>query len=273
MEARFRRPAAPLDAFVERFWYFGGYAAPYSRERALPTGTVELVFNLGDARMRVFRDDADFTGQHFRDAVVCGPQSGYFVLDTSTPANVAGVHFRPGGATPFLGVPATDCTDRHVELADIWGSAGAHDLCERVRAARSPEAMFDLVERALLARLRRPLLMHPAVEHGLRALNRAPEIARIAEVQHDSGYSSKRFIGLFAEAVGLTPKLYCRIQRFQAAIGRAARGGPIEWAMVAADGGFYDQPHLNREFRNFAGVTPGAYRPVAPDRPSHIAIE
>ena len=77
---------------------------------------------------------------------------------------------------------------------------------------------------------------------------------------------------MFRDSVGLTPKLFSRIQRFQAVIGQLARGQRVEWAGVAADGGFYDQSHLNREFRAFAGVTPGEYRPVAPDRPSHVAV-
>jgi AraC-like DNA-binding protein len=272
MVARFRCPGPPLAGLVDRLWYFSGYSAPHARERALPTGTIELVINLRDDPMRIFRDETDVTGQQFRDAVVCGPQSGYFVLDTSSPATVVGVHFRPGGASAFLGVPATECTDRHVALEDLWGAWAARTIRDRLLAATNPEALFDILEHALLARLMRPLLLHPAVAHGLRQLTTRPAVARIGDVQAETGYSAKRFIELFAGAVGLTPKLYCRIQRFQSVIARADLRGPIEWAAVAADGGFYDQPHLNREFRAFAGVTPAQYRPLA-DRPSHVAIE
>ncbi|MGH9723374.1 MAG: DUF6597 domain-containing transcriptional factor [Bryobacteraceae bacterium] len=272
MIARIRKPGPPLGAFIDCFWYFDGYVRDHKRERALPTGTVELVVNLREPRIRIFGNEADTTGRQFRGSVVCGAQSGYFVLDTSLPSPVIGVHFRPGGAAPFLGSRAGELTDLHVGLEDIWGVA-ARELRERLLEAPSPDAMFELLERTLLARLRRPLLIHPAVAYALRELTEAPALSRIGAVQDKTGYGAKRFIELFRDSVGLTPKLYCRIQRFQSVIGRLVRGRRVEWTDVALDGGFCDQSHLNREFRAFAGVTPGEYRPVSEDRPSHVAID
>src|SRR5215831_14402466 len=94
MTPSFHRPSPPLNAFVECFWYFPAYVVEHRRERALPTGTMELVVNLGTGSMRIFRDDEDGLGQHFHDSVLCGPHSRYFVLDTSQPSPVVGVHFR-----------------------------------------------------------------------------------------------------------------------------------------------------------------------------------
>ncbi len=250
------RPAAPLDRFVDCLWYFEQLAAPHQRERALPTGTVELVFDL--------REDS---------SVVCGAHAGYFVLDTSRPVTVVGVHFHPGGAAPFLGAPAHEFTDRDWSLEDIWGRAAAQQLRSRLLEAASPPAMFALLEAALLARMHRPLMPQPAVLHALRRFTEAPALARIGAVSEETGYSHRSFIERFRASVGLTPKVYCRIRRFQAVIDRLALGRPVEWAAVALDGGYSDQPHLNREFRAFSGVTPAAYRPVDPGRPNHVAIE
>jgi len=96
---------------------------------------------------------------------------------------------------------------------------------------------------------------------------------RIGELQDESGYGAKRFIDLFSASVGLTPKLFGRIRRFQTMIAYLRQGRPIDLAGVAAECGYYDQPHLNREFRLFAGVTPTEYEPVSSDRPNHIAEE
>jgi AraC-like DNA-binding protein len=271
MIARIYQPGPPLGGFVDCLWYFEGYVADHKRERALPTGTVEIVVSLRDEQMRIFENDADVHGRQFHGSVVCGAHSGYFVLDTSRPAPVIGIHFRPGGAAPFLGIPAGEFTDGHVALEDVWGAA-ARELRERLMAAESPEAMFVLLERALLARLRRPLLAHPAVAYALRQLTAMPALARVGQVQAETGYGAKRFIELFRNSVGLTPKLYSRVQRFQKVIGRLAHGRNVEWALVAIDGGYCDQSHLNREFRAFSGVTPAEYRPIA-DRPSHVAID
>jgi AraC-like DNA-binding protein len=272
MLARLHKPAPPLDAFVDCLWYFEGYRAAHPRERALPTGTVELVVNLTDAPSRLFRNDRDREGLVFRESMICGPQSGYFVLDTAHPSTVIGVHFRAGGAAPVLGAPAQEFTDHHVCLEDVWGSE-AGILRDRLLQAGSPEAMFQLLERALLRRLHSRWLPHPAAAHALKRLASVPTLARIEEVRAETGYGAKRFIEVFRSAVGLTPKVYSRIQRFQSVLARLAERRPVEWAAVALDSGYCDQPHLNREFLAFSGVTPAQYRPVSADRPAHVPIE
>ena len=272
MLGRVYRPGLPLGEFVDCLWYFDAYEANHARERALPTGTVELVINLKAERFRILRDDRDSEGLAFRESVVCGPQSGYFVLDTTKPSTVIGAHFLPGGAAAVLGARADELTDRHVGLEDIWG-AQAGSLRERLLEAGSPEKMFAVLERLLISRMRQSLAAHPAAAYALQHLTGAPEISRIGQVQLRTGYSPKRFIELFRNAVGLTPKVYSRIRRFQLVLDRLAKGDRIEWAEVALDGGYCDQSHLNREFLRFAGVTPGGYRPVSPDRPSHVAME
>ena len=272
MVPSFHRPRAPLNAFVECFWYFPAYAVEHQRERALPTGTVELVVNLGEDRMRIFRNDQDAVGQLFDDSVVCGPHARYFVLDTSKSEPALGIHFRPGGASPFFALPVDELTDRHVALEDLWGP-WAREVRERLMQAPSPECMFLLLEQLLLSRFRQPHVEHPAVTYAVRKLTAFPDVARIRQVQNETGYGAKRFIELFSGSVGLTPKVYSRIQRFQAVIGRIARGDRVEWADVAVDCGYYDQSHLNREFRVFSGVTPALYRPVEKNRPSHIAAD
>jgi AraC-like DNA-binding protein len=262
MIARVFRPGPPLGEYVECFWHYDGFARSHRSERALPTGTVDLVFNMREDRIR-----------SLPGAVVSGAYSEYFTIDTSLPSMTVGVHFRPGGAAPFLGVPAGELRDRHVALEDVWG-AGARALRERLLEARTAEARFELLEVALLARARsRPLLMHPAVAHAIARVSADPSIARVERVREETGYGAKRFIELFRDAVGLTPKVYSRVARFGAVVERLARGERVEWADVAVAGGYYDQPHLNREFRRFAGVTPTAYRPAPGDRVFHLAVE
>ena len=272
MSLRVHRPGPPLDRFVDCFWHNDGERLSHRRERLLPNGSFALLFNLGEDRIRRFAHDADALGQALPGATVCGAQSGYVVRDTSQPKTVLGVHFRPGGAAPLLGLPAGLVTDRHVGLEELWGLR-SRTLRERLIEAATPEARFGLIEQALLARLERPGRQHPAVSYALRQLTATPALTRIANLRAETGYGPKRFIALFRDSVGVTPKLFCRLWRFQGVIEALARGEAVEWAQVAADGGFADQPHLNREFRAFAGITPTQYRPVARDRPNHVAID
>lgn len=86
------------------------------------------------------------------------------------------------------------------------------------------------------------------------------------------GLSQRRFIQVFAAEVGLTPKLYCRVQRFHKARGLVLNVDAPDWAQVALACGYFDQSHLIRDFREFAGLSPGNYLRQPSERvlPSHI---
>ena len=109
---RRQTPCAPLSDFVELLWLFENAASSHASERVLPTGTVELVINLGE------------TAGSF-DAVVAGPHSRFFVLDTSRPSSIIGVHFKPGGAFPFFALPVDELRNRHVPLEALWAGRTA----------------------------------------------------------------------------------------------------------------------------------------------------
>ena len=82
----------------------------------------------------------------------------------------------------------------------------------------------------------------------------------IAAVTDTIGLSAKRFIERFRMEVGITPKVYCRIRRFQRAVTMATRGRQVAWTQVALDAGYFDQAHFIHDFRSFAGLTPTAYQ-------------
>jgi AraC-like DNA-binding protein len=168
-----------------------------------------------------------------------------------------------------LGLAPSELTGLHVTLGDLWGAA-ARRLREYLIDAPTIEILFQRLEMELLTRVSNRGLPHPAAAHALSVLAATPEAALIGRIQKDTGCSPKRFIALFSAAVGLTPKLFGRLARFQTVIREASRGLKVDWVHVALDCGYSDQPHLTREFREFAGVTPSAYRPVSEDRPHHI---
>ena len=266
-----RPPTPPLNEYVACLWYAAGNALSHHRERVLPTGTLDIVFQLGDEPIQVFGHEHDAIGKRLGRAVVAGAQSRYFVLPTSQQSQVAGIHFRPGGAARFLAAPLSEITDQHVDLEDIWGRE-AIELRQRLLEAASPTALSALLEQALLRRIRDPEASYPAAIRSAELFAANPSLARIRQVSDSTGCSPKRFIRMFHDAIGLTPKLYCRVKRFQALLDEIALGGRIEWAKVALDCGYYDQSHMIRDFRAFAGITPQAYRPVEAGRKNHVAI-
>jgi AraC-like DNA-binding protein len=146
-------------------------------------------------------------------------------------------------------------------------------LREQLLEAPTPAAKFAALEDEFRARLRPQRLVHPAISFALRGMRNASTDLRIAQIQRSTGYSPRRFTTLFTDTVGLTPKLYSRINRLRSVVERVARGGEIAWADLASEYGYYDQSHLTRDFREFSGVTPGDYKPIGPGSALHMEIE
>jgi AraC-like DNA-binding protein len=269
MEFRRRAPSAPLAGFVEILWHWEGPRRPHDFERLLPDGSMELIINLGEDEVRVYdrRDVRRF--ERREGSILVGPHSQYFIIDTDQQVRVLGAHFRPGGAFPFLRLPADELHCEQVSLSDVWGGF-AREIRERILTATSVSAHFDLLEAALLTRLARPLERHRAVEYALREFcGGERSVARVIE---DTGLSARRFIEVFKQQVGMPPKRYCRVRRFQKVIRTLPREGVIDWAAVALDNGYFDQAHLIRDFRAIAGLSPGGYAAARCAHLNHVPM-
>lgn len=254
---RSHAPAPPLGDFVEQFWLCSDTPA-HSRARLLPNGTIELVVNLSEDQIRIHDPTRPDRCRRHSGAIVSGAYGGFFASDWAQHSSIVGVHFRPGGAFPFLGVPAGELADTHVDLEALWGRTAA-ELRERLCAAATPSERFSLLEQTLAARLARATGRHGAVPVALDAFEQAGTSVRVRDVARRVGLSQRRFIQVFAAEVGLTPKRYGRVRRFQRALA-LVRGVPApDWSRLAAECGYFDQSHLIHDFRAFAGLTPEEY--------------
>jgi AraC-like DNA-binding protein len=125
-------------------------------------------------------------------------------------------------------------------------------------AAVSPPEKLDALER-VMAEAWTESAGDPAVDFALDAIARRPQAANIAAVADRIGLSSKRLVERFKTAVGVAPKRYCRILRFQHALKCAERGRRVDWTQIAVGCGYFDQAHFIHDFRSFAGITPTGY--------------
>ena len=267
-----RRPIAALAACVDTLWTCERSALPHARELNLPTGCVDIVIPLLDTqRIGRFRDSADLIGAHFHGGVVHGAQDRSSQRATHGASVVVGVHFKPGGAAGFFGRALPELRNATVPLDALWGP-GAHHLREQLQCIASPHARLQHLEAWLLDRLRHASSADAMVLAALASLQREPAAAAIEPIQRLSGCGPTQFIARFERTVGLTPKRYARVLRFNALIERLAQQRPHDWALAALDAGYADQSHLVHEFKRLAGITPGAYRAVSPQQPTHVAV-
>lgn len=263
---RARMSAAPaLEGSIDGYADYRQRTGGFTTRRELPHAGGVLIFNLGapiaitggDGRvLRLGPGEAFVAGAHLRPA-----------LSHSGGAQ-AGVHVHLPLATlrRLLGVPMSELVDRTVALEALLG-AEARDVGARLAECRDREARAAVLDEALAHLLARAAPLDVRQRRGLAALRARPDLD-VAEIAREVGWSCKHFRERIQDAVGVGPRCYRRLLRFQsltAAIAQAgaqagaAPGAAPGWAELALDAGYCDQAHMIREFREFSGLTPGSY--------------
>lgn len=250
-------PASPLDEIVELFWYSAHDAAARlgaCREAILPDGCAHLVINLSEDRIGIYPRIETNGLTTFGGSIFSGPRSfPYAILPGA--AEVIGVAFRPGGVIRLLAAPTEEFADTQVPLEFI---SGGDELRDRLIATRSVPARFLILEKFLLRRTQRSRSLHCAVRYAVKAFEQTLCLS-VADVLQQIGLSERRFSRIFSEQVGLTPKLFQRIRRFQKTVNSLPWHGNIDWAATASGNGYYDQAHFINDFRAFTSVTPSQF--------------
>jgi AraC-like DNA-binding protein len=245
-------PGPALARFVEYFWALHDIPVD-ATGRLVPSGTLDLVVNLHEDVMRI-DDPYSGVGHRYSGAVAAGAYGRYIEMSNHAEASLVGVHFRPGGALPFLGAPPGELADRHVDLETLWGRRPAVELRERLCAAATSTQRFTVLESALRSRLPDHVPGHPALPFALEQLARPG--CTVRDVAASVELSRRRFIQVFTSEVGMTPKRLSRVLRFQRASELARRAEAPDWGQLALACGYFDQSHLINEVGEFAGTTP-----------------
>ncbi len=251
-------------------WYASAPQAPHKRERVLPNGCVQVILNLA----RDFLLDCPENGPALRlsPALIVGARSVYEIVDTSDMSDLVGMIFEPGGFASFASDSVDQFSNRSIDLEAVWGSA-ARTLRERLRENLSPCGKLCFLENFLLERYAGRLTPHRVVEFAVRSFQRAPGVATVREVARSTGWSERRFSQIFREEVGLSPKSWTRIQRFQKAVKHLHRGADLRLADLALECGYYDQSHFANDFRAFSGIDVTSYSALRTRWANHVPTE
>ncbi|WP_328302412.1 helix-turn-helix domain-containing protein [Streptomyces sp. NBC_00435] len=253
---RVTRPWPPqLRPFVHSYaGYWEAASSPY-RVRLVPTGRAVVVISLGEPFAQIRRLGDTGPNSLVTGSLVTGLEDGSRTCDHPGGQEAIRLELTPLGAFRLFAVPMSELTNRVVELRDVLGPA-AGELVERLAATRDWGARFDLLDTELSARLERGPIPAPEVSHAWRLLSRAGGAIPVRRIAAEVGWSQGHLVRRFTEQIGLTPKTSARVLRFHRAVGLLTREGANPTEVTAACG-FYDQAHLNREFRALGGTTPG----------------
>jgi AraC-like DNA-binding protein len=239
----------------------------------LPTGGAQLIVNLAEDETRTYALGRMGRPECVRTSgsILSGLATRAQIIDTGEQEHAVGVSFHPGGTVPFTRVPAHELLNQDAPLDALCGTGAVQRLREELLAAPTPAAALDVLE-AALRRAWHDRSVHPAVAHAVAAFGRPGDVARVAAVTAEVGLSARRFAERFAAEVGVTPKRYCRLLRFQDALRRSHAAASPSWADLAVSCGYYDQAHFIHDFQAFSGLTPTAYHAARTGFANHVTF-
>ncbi len=240
-----------------------GYADYWERtgsftlRRELPHAEGVLIVNLGEPisvtggdtkEIRVRAGEAFVAGGHLRPALSCstGAQAGIHVFLPLTTLR------------RLFGISMDQLVDRVVPLNAVFGRQ-AGELGDALGSARDEDGRADILDDTLASALARAPVFDRRLTRALATLQAMPH-RDIVQIADDVEWSRKHLAACVRDAIGIGPRSFRRLLRFQALTGLvgATQGCP-DWADLAADAGYYDQSHMIREFREFSGMSPGVY--------------
>ncbi|WP_374384639.1 helix-turn-helix domain-containing protein [Dongia sp.] len=237
--------------------------------RHLPNVMVPVIINLGP--LWQVTSPALAGGKEVTiDSFLAGMHDRFATSYSSGNSCCIQVNFTPLGAYRLFGLPMAELTNTIVGFTELLG-AEADRLITRLRENGDWAARFAILEDFLLRRLAAGREGRREIAFVLRQLEKSAGALPIGDLAATIGWSRKKLIHSFQRETGLAPKGIGRIYRLNRmlsllhGIGQQS-GDRVSLAELAHESGYYDQAHFNRDFRSFAGVTPGDYlAEIAPD--------
>jgi AraC-like DNA-binding protein len=251
------RPAPPLRPYVGRYsgYWLDGFGP--GTHQGLPSGTLTMVLTLGPpVDIAVMPDPAQAPGSYH--ALVGGLHAAPVTISYEQYQRGIQVDLTPFGARALLGLPAGELGSTVVSLDALVGRR-AEEWLDRIRSAPTWAARFAALDDVLVAALVDGPQPSREVVRAWDQLVSSNGSIDVATLARDVGWSRRHFTQRFQEELGLSPKVTARVLRFDRArriLGRATRPALAD---LAAACGYYDQAHLNREFRELSGLSPTAW--------------
>lgn len=260
------RPHPHLASVVQCYWTLRGRGPAGGVERVIPDGATELVLHFGESFLRI-----DGVGRRERQsrALFAGQLTEHVLLEPSTTIDIVAVRFQPGGAGAFMGAPMEELADEIQDLA-IVGVPRDASLLARVGEFDDTRGRLAALERELLDRIDPTVGVDPVVAYVAARLTESGGTCSLDALAAECGLGARQLLRRFRAGVGIGPKLFSRIARFQRAVSMLAAPESVSLADLAARCGYYDQAHLNRDFRQLAGIAPGRFLAESHEMSDHL---
>lgn len=218
-----------------------------------PTPQNSLFFYINDQIKVQLDSNGKFIPQP--RSVVVGPQLTRVTLDINRSHKAVRIGFHPGGLHRLMGCSMAEMIDGSYDATDVFGHE-MHDVNQNLQEAGSFDEIKNVVEQFLLLKAND---IKPVLPFDLAMLQLVKQKGNIPieQVASIACLSLRQFERVSKERIGISPKLFARLTRFSMAYRLRENSSHLSWTQIAHECGYFDQMHFIRDFKQFAGVTPG----------------
>ena len=251
------QPTGPYAQWIESVFHYKGFEPDHSIERVVPTGHVFILFELDGFTRHTYDNETLEPNANYKKAWVSGVHDEYLSISAHHDSEMFVIQLKPYGASPFLKIPMNQIANR-VVAGDALLDGSLLQLRDELFASDTSEQKFSVAEQWLSRHFAEEHSPPDEVVASVASIDKNPT-ANLSDTLQGIGVTSKHLIDLFRRFVGITPKVYQRVMRFNRVFQAIRENGSIDWAEVASQCGYADQSHFIREFRRFSGFKPAEF--------------
>ena len=247
-------PTLPYSLFIESIFHYKNFIPGHSQERVVPNGHMYLIFELDDIPRNTIDNDTLEPLETFEKAWISGQQKHYITISAHADSEMFVVQFKACGAAPFLHTNIHMITNRVLPAVEILGT-GVLELRKELLSGESPTKKFQIIDKWLKKQFDETWEPPAPLQKVLEELKDKP-VSKLSKAIEKYPKSQKHLIEQFKKYVGLTPKAFQRIIRFNEIFQKIKGNNQVAWAEIAYQCGYSDQSHFIKEFTHFSGFNP-----------------
>ncbi|MES2748636.1 MAG: helix-turn-helix domain-containing protein [Bacteroidota bacterium] len=257
MEYKIYPPKEALAKKIKYFWSLEDFetTSPHSKERVFPDGCIELIFHYGDHFKKIYQNG---TNTQQPKSFIHGQITSYIELEATGKIGVFSARFKPNGLQSFIDFDVAQLTDTTMTVAEVWKEKGK-ELVTTILKATSNEMRVEILERFLETKLKESKKNDETIDFCVDAIVNSNGTIAIEKLTDELDISKRQLERKFQAIVGLNLKMFSRITRFNFALQLIEKKEFDGFTKVAYDGGFYDQAHFIKDFKDLTGLNPKQY--------------
>ena len=248
---------APFDQYVESVFHFKHFQPDHAIERVVPTGHVFVIFELDGFTRHTYDNTTLKPNADYTKAWVSTIHHEYLSISAHEDSEMLVIQFKAYGARPFLHLNLDEVANRVIPGSEILDGV-LLDVREQLFSAGTSADKFAVIQSWLEQRFNPELAPPAAVLNVAHQLQQQPA-SKLNQILDSTNGTQKHLIAQFRRFIGLTPKQYQRILRFNDVFAKMQGDQFLGWADIADLCGYSDQSHFIREFKNFSGFNPKAF--------------